>query len=78
MTSRSARPPAVTSTDVSRSGVGPCTSRPSTATTRNSPPVGHTRIGPASVLTIRTRTGVPGAAVTGTSPARPLMVRRPS
>ena len=41
-------------------------------------PVGHTRIGPLSVFTTRTRTGVPGAAVTGTSPARPLTVRWPS
>jgi hypothetical protein len=50
---------------------------PSTATTRNGPPLTQARSGPLSVLITRTRTGAPAAASTDVTPVLPLTVRRP-
>src|SRR5947207_4144987 len=74
VTSRSARPPAVTWTAASRTSVGAWTSVPSTATSRYGAPATHTAIGPLSVLTTRTLARLPGAAATVASPAFPLTV----
>ena len=65
ITSRSARPPAVTSTAVSSTGVGSLRSVPSTAMSRNGAPATHADIGPLSVLMTRTRARLPGARLDG-------------